>query len=243
MIARGMSSVIVIGLLMVAAQAAASPRPPPPTTIPASVAAFVGGYAIGDEAAMSRVAWPVFSLELSRRGVNTLEQRASIRPVGLRFNPQGGARDADGYGHWLYTTRSASGQLSVWRIDSDQRDLVLWVEPVYFFSGCDDHPANDRRQPGGGGSAELRAASPRTMLALHCQSTAEGYYVFESIDGRFLRYLTVNAVGDAFRGRWSFGERQSIVGGDPGAPIRRMSARFKELEDREYAIYYRSLWR
>jgi len=206
-----------------------------------SVAAFVAGYAAGDEAAMSRVASPVFSLELSRRGVNTPDQRAWIRPVGLIYNPWGGTRDDAGYGHWFYTTHAASGQLSVWRIDSDQRDFVLWIEPVYFFSGCDDNPSNDRRQPAGGGSTELRAASPRTMLALHCHSTAEGYYVFESIDGRFLSYTTVNAVGDAFRARWSFGERQSIVGDDSSGAMPRTSALFKEPEDGEYATYYRSL--
>jgi hypothetical protein len=241
MIARSASASFILGLLLLVVQAASPTDPTGPGAIPAAVATFVRAYAAGDEATILAAASPLYRLELNRRGITTPAERSDVRPRGVTFTARGGARDAEGFGHWIYTTRSSQparkAPLTLWRIDSDLHDFVIWIEPVYFFSGCDDVASDDGRATSQGRSNEESAASSMVLLALHCPETAEGYYAIRSGDGRQLSFSVVNGFGDTLPGAWSFG--QSDEQGDRSvASILSVNATFKGPGDQEYVSYY-----
>ena len=129
------------------------------------------------------------------------------------------------------TSQSKKAPLTLWRIDADQNDDVIWLQPVYFFAGCAD-PVSD----------DSPSASPITRFALHCPTTTEGYAVVQSRDDRYLSYITVNADGDALPGAWSFGQIQER-GEESIASLLRINALFKVPGGQEYAAYALSLRR
>jgi hypothetical protein len=246
MTTRHWCSVFILSILLSGLQVTSAPNPVGPTAIPTTVATFVQGDAAGDEATMLPVASPIFWIELSRRGVTTTAQRAEVRPRGLTFTPRGGTRDAHGFGHWFYTTRSArsagKAPLTIWRIDSDLNGLVIWIEPVYFFSGCDDAMIGANPPPSHGQSDEILTVSPMTQFALHCTATAEGYYVIQSRDGHQISYSAVNAYGDVLPGAWSFGQIEERGEGSIASILSR-NALFKGPGGQEYTTYYQSVRR
>jgi hypothetical protein len=132
--------------------------------------------------------------------------------------------------------------LTIWRIDSDPNDLVIWIEPVYFFSGCDDALASAGRSIGRGQPDGELTPPPTTRFAWHCATTHEGYYVVQSRDGGTLSYYTVNADGDTLPGAWSFGQIEERGEGSI-ASILSLNALFKGPGDHEYLTYYRSVRR
>jgi hypothetical protein len=236
----------ILGLLLLGAAPTGATNRAGPTTIPSPVTTFVRGYASGDDDVMLVVASPLFRLELSRRGIVTSAERADIRPRGLTFTPRGGARDPAGFGHWFYTTRSVrppgKAVLTLWRVDSDPHDFVIWIEPVYFFSGCDDVVSGDDRAVSRGRPDEVTATSSTIRLALHCPDTTEGYFVVQSHDAGQLSFFVVNAFGDTLPGAWSFG--QSDERGDRSiASTLSLNAMFKGTGDQEYTTYYHSVGR
>jgi hypothetical protein len=236
----------ILGVLLLGAAPTGATNRAGPTTIPSPVTIFVRDYASSDDTAMLAITSPLFRLELSRRGVTTPAERADIRPRGLTFTPRGGARDSAGFGHWFYTTRSSrpGGKvpLTLWRVDSDPHDFVIWIEPVYFFSGCDDVVSGDDRAVSRGLSDEVTAASSTIRLALHCPETTEGYFVVQSHDAGQLSFFTVNAFGDTLPGAWSFG--QSDERGDRSiASTLSLNATFKGPGNQEYMSYYHAVRR
>jgi hypothetical protein len=132
--------------------------------------------------------------------------------------------------------------LTVWRIDSDQNALVIWIQPVYFFTGCNDAVTGAGSASSRAGSDETLAVSPRIRFALRCPTTTEGYYVTQSLDGRRLTYSTVNIDGDALPGAWLFGQTdepeeestRSILG---------INGLFKGPGDQQYLAYYQTVRR
>jgi hypothetical protein len=238
--------VLILGILLSGLQATSTPNSVGPSAIPTAVANFVQGYAASEASAMLPAASPLFWIELRRRGVTTPAQWADIRSSGLIFSPRGGTRDAHGFGHWFYTTRSARPEkktpLTIWRIDSDLNDLVIWIEPVYFFSVCDDAVTDASRSTSRGQNEGKVATPPMTQFALRCAATREGYYVIQSRDGGTLSYSTVDADGETLPGAWSFGQIEERGEGSI-ALILRLNSLFKGPGDHEYLTYYRAVRR
>jgi hypothetical protein len=246
MTTNGRFRALILGMLLSVLQATSTPNSAGSAVIPTTVANFVQGYAVSDASMMLPAASPLFWIELRRRGVASSEQLGGIRPLGLTFSPRGGMHDAHGFGHWFYTTSSArpdkKAPLTIWRIDSDLNDLVIWIEPVYFMSGCDDTIVSGSRSLGRGQTDGMLTAPQIAQFALRCATTAEGYYVIASPDGSRLSYYTVNADGATLPGAWSFGQIEERGEGSI-ASILRLNALFKGPGDHEYLTYYQSVRR
>jgi hypothetical protein len=189
---------------------------------PAAAAEFVRAFAAGDEAVADGVASPLYRYEWARRAIS-IEQRLAVvphrwhrtssDPEWIRFRYEGGVRDAAGFGHLFYTAwpfewASATPSPSVWRVDVDPENRVIWCELVWLFSdGTTDVRAADRLPPG------IPAGTVRFGLL----STAgpEGFYAVET-NAQALLFLATGPEGTTRVAAWSY---------DSGHGLGRRSAR------------------
>jgi hypothetical protein len=192
---------------------------------PSAVAAFVAAFARGDETRADGLASPLYRDEWARRAVS-IEERLAVFPqpsrVGstdewIRFRFEGGVRDASGFGHLLYTARppgtGGDGAASVWRVDLDPQNRVIWCELVWLFSENTSalRPASDL--PAGVGAGTV-------LMGVRSESAPEGYYAVAP-DGALgpgarpsaLLFLAVGPEGEPHLGAWSYGDRPAISPG------------------------------
>jgi hypothetical protein len=192
---------------------------------PAAAAAFVAAFALGDEAGADGVASPLYRYEWARRAIS-IEDRLAIvpyrragpppSPEWIRFHFEGGLRDSAGFGHLIYSARPPAwvgdGAPSVWRIDVDAENRVIWCELVWLFSDGANQIQRTRARPPG-----VRAGT--VVAGVRSTSGPEGYYALAPAGavGQGDRpsaalFLAVGPEGGARIGAWSYGEPPS-----PGA--------------------------
>jgi hypothetical protein len=209
---------------------------------PPAAAAFMAAYARGDEAAAERLAAPPYRAEWERRGVSVQdrlsllprwfrESRRFFRSTWLRFSYAGGAADADGVGHLLYTARCVCpeqrgpSQLSLWRVDTGPDGRVLWLEMVWLFDErtqrvrmIGPEPRADAL-PLPAAVAQYRphvALGVEALAAVGAEGQREGYYALrleaspaalaeQAPAGGSVLFVGVDPDGQARPGAWSYG--------------------------------------
>jgi hypothetical protein len=211
-----------LALLIALALALAACQPAPPSAPaglvaePPAAAEFVRAFAAGDEAVADHVASPLYRYEWARRAIS-IEQRLAVvphrwhrtasDPEWIRFRYEGGMRDEAGFGHLFYTAwpfewASATPSPSVWRVDVDPQDRVIWCELVWLFSdGTTALRPADRLPPG------VPAGTVR--FGLLSSTSPEGFYAVET-GAQALLFLATGAEGETRVAAWSYDSNQGL---------------------------------
>jgi hypothetical protein len=177
---------------------------------PPAAAQFIRAFAAGDEAVADGVASPLYRYEWARRAIS-IEQRLAVvphkwhrtasDPEWIRFRYEGGVRDEAGFGHLFYTAwpfewATSNPSPSVWRVDVDPQNRVIWCELVWLFSdGTTDLRPADRLPPG------VPAGTVR--FGLLSTASPEGFYAVET-NGQALLFLATGAEGKTRVAAWSY---------------------------------------
>ena len=211
---------------------------------PATVPAFISASATNDEATLWKVTSPVYWLELRRRGVNVSQEDPGTILKTLSYLPIGGARDGYDYGHWLYSTlaRSQRGDriLTIWRIDTDPSDLVLWAEPgVLLINSC-DQPIRDLT------SRSVTLPSDRNraatlVLSARCPESGEGYYILQDAGARVFTYASIHENDETYLANWTFGHILNAREAMTGRAYFLVDRLFKSSAEAAYQSYLRDL--
>ena len=211
---------------------------------PATVPAFISASATNDEATLWKVTSPIYWLELRRRGVNVSQEDPDTVLKTLSYLPIGGARDGYGYGHWLYSTlaRSQRGDriLTIWRIDTDPSDLVLWVEPgVLLINSC-DQPIRDLTSRSVTLSSDHHRAA-RLVLSARCPESSHGYYILQDAGARVFTFASIHENGETYLANWTFGHILNSQEARTGRSYFLVDRLFKSPAEAAYQSYRRDL--
>jgi hypothetical protein len=137
-------------ILLAVVTAACQPSPPAGATPvaearvsrePAEVAVFLDAYAQGDDEEADRLASPLYLAEWSRRGLSLQDRLALHREGdrGIQFAFVGGVYNSSGFARYLFLAAPTPGpstldkSVSIWRVDVDPRERVVWAEAVWWF--------------------------------------------------------------------------------------------------------------
>jgi hypothetical protein len=183
---------------------------------PPAAAQFIRAFAAGDEAVADGVASPLYRYEWARRAIS-IEQRLAVvphrwhrtaaDPEWIRFRYEGGVRDEAGFGHLFYTAwpfewASPNPSPSVWRVDVDPENRVIWCELVWLFSdGTTDVRPADRLPPG------VPAGTVR--FGLLSTASPEGFYAVET-NAQALIFLATGAEGKTRVAAWSYDSNHGL---------------------------------
>jgi hypothetical protein len=176
----------------------------PPASVPAFIAASIGG----DPTTLRRVTSPVYWLELRRRGVDISREDPDTIVKALSYAPIGGARDVYGYSHWLYSTlaRSRRGDriLTIWRFDTDPADLVMWAEPGVLLANSCDEPIRDLT-PRSIALSQDQKKTTMLVLSAQCPESSRGYYILRAADAPSFTFASIHEDGESYLANWTFG--------------------------------------
>jgi hypothetical protein len=221
-----------------------SPSSNPASLLPSTVQRFVTASVAGDEETVWQVTSPVYWLELRRRGVDTPQDRADTIPASLSYRPIGGARDERHYGHWLYSTlavpKGRDRILTIWRVDTDLADRVIWIEPALFLaSSCDrvilDLTPRSMSLPSDqGGVGTL-------VLGARCPENAQGYYILQRTGTPTFTFLSIHENGVVDPSGWTVGRLTDRSQMPTIRGTRLVDQAFKSPAEDAYQSYLRDL--
>lgn len=222
-------------------------RPPTEPALyepPATVQTFITASAADDTANVWRVTSSVYWLELRRRGVNLDEEHPDTILRTLTYVPIGGARDGYGYGRWLYSTLAVTRRgdriLTIWRLDTDPSDLILWAEPGVLLVNSCDRPIRDLTPPPDSLSSDHGRANTVVMSA-RCPGSSQGYYVLQAVGARVFTFRSIHEDGQAYLPNWTFGHILNSREAKRGRGYDLVDRVFKSPTEDAYRSYLRDL--
>jgi len=211
---------------------------------PATVQTFITASAADDAVNLGRVTSPVYWLELRRRGVDPARESSDMILQGVTYVAIGGARDGYGYGHWLYATRVTSQRgdrlLTIWRVDTDPSDLVLWVEPGLLLANTCDQPIQDSA-PRSVLVSRDPAETATLVVGARCPTSSPGYYLLRGAGAPTFTFVSIHEDGATWRSTWTFGHALTSREITAGRGYSGVDRAFKSPTEDVYLSYLRDL--
>jgi hypothetical protein len=236
-------------LLLVGACAPASPDA---SVAPRAATRFLTAHGTADASGVAASVSPLYWAELRRRG----RDAEGLNPIWtesaplLEFAYVGGIEDNEGFKHLLYSARPkthSGGPTSVWRVDLDPGERVIWGEPTRLLSS-EAQPAT----PGPRVDAARRLV--RSMSSGEEQrdgglvgvnsANGDGYYALGLYREGAARpttvvYFGVDQDGARVPDFWSFGRDRPVGSGSSRlTPLFRLDSTGLAAEDNELLARY-----